>query len=320
MTVPEMTLIVPEAGGDAGVGVVRMAAALSGALAPGRVHAWDASAALPLDGILPASTRLTVGVVPLATAPDALAAALQRELAELTASSAAGESLVLAPTAEHMTGVLIALEAAGGLPTGLRGWLPSAAGYAISRDKVRLAEHLEAIGLEHVAVATAGWSPTRTFGKPRHGVGSRGCAVVHTAAEAAVLAAGGHVFQPLLDGPDYVVDVAAGRALTRLVRRQRGGADTQFVYVSEPLLEAIAEDIAASLDAPVANVQAKKVGSGWRVFDVGTRFSGAACAARLAGVNWLAGLLASRGEVAHDWFRPRFGTTVQRRFEEVALP
>jgi hypothetical protein len=316
-----MILIVPEAGGDAGVGCVRMAAGCSpgpsGAPAIERVHAWDASRELPLAGLLPPATLLTIGVVPLATAHEALAQALDTEL---TALAASGRPLVLAPTSEHMTGVLLALAAAGRLPRSLRSWLPSVDGYAASRDKVRLARHLEAVGLGHVAVETGGWSEARTFGKPRDGVGSRGCARVQTSAEAERLAATGHVFQPLLPGPDYVVDVAAGRALTRVVARQRGGADTQFVYVAEPALEAIARDIAASLGARVANVQAKKVGDGWRVFDVGTRFSGAACAARLAGVNWLAGLLSEgEGESSVAWFAPRYGTIVQRRFEEVTV-
>ena len=317
-----MILIVPEAGGDAGVGCLRMAGALSrDAMAAGtrhlaRVHAWDASGALPLAGLLPPETEATIGVVPLATEYEALVAALVTELGVLAAT---GQPLVLAPTAEHMTGALIALAAAGRLPP-LKKWLPSAAGYAASRDKLLLARHLEAAGLGHVAVETGSWSEARTFGKPRYGVGSRGCARVQTSAEAELLAAAGHVFQPPLPGPDYVVDVAAGRALTRLVHRQRGGADTQFVYVEEPALEAIAHDVAASLGAPVANVQAKKVGDGWRVFDVGTRFSGAACAARLAGVNWLEGLLCEgEGARAATWFAPRFGTMIQRRFEEVMV-
>ncbi len=316
-----MILVVPEAGGDAGVGCLRMAGALacgpSGAPRIGRVHAWDASGSLPLAGLLPPETALTIGVVPLATAHEALVEALATELAALAAT---GRPLVLAPTAEHMTGALIALAAARRLPSSLRTWLPSADGYAASRDKVLLARHLPAAGLGHVAIETGAWSEARTFGKPRDGVGSRGCARVQTSAEAALLAATGHVFQPLLGGPDYVVDVAAGRALTRVVMRQRGGADTQFVVVAEPALEALAQEVAASLGAPVANVQAKKVGDGWRVFDVGTRFSGAACAARLAGVNWLAGLLsADAGERAATWFAPRFGTSVQRRFEEVTV-
>jgi hypothetical protein len=308
-------LVIPEAGGDAGVGVLRMAEALTGDLRPGRVHTLDASGSPPVGGIF--TGPVTQHVLPLASAGEAFTRALGATIEALGREHAI---LLWAPTAEYMTGALIALRDAGALPPLTLTALPSAAGYAASRDKVALAEHLRRVGLGHAALETGAWTPERRFGKPRFGVGSRGCGVVHTQAEADAL--DGHVFQAVLDGPEYVVDVVHGRALTRLVHRQRGGADTHFTYVSEPALEQLARDVAASLGAPVANVQARRDGDGWRVFDVGTRLSGASCAARLIGVNWLEGLLSVTQRPIDDggqeWFKPRLGATVQRRFEEVA--
>ncbi len=307
-------LVIPEAGGDAGVGALRMAEALKGDLRPGRIHTLDASDFPPISDIF--GGPLTQHVLPLASAGDAFTRALTEKITALSREHAI---LLVAPTAEYMTGALIGMRDAGVLPPLTLTALPSAAGYAASRDKVALAEHLRRVGLGHAALDTGPWSPERRFGKPRFGVGSRGCGVVQTQTEADALP--GHVFQAVLERTEHVVDVIHGRALTRRVHRQRGGADTHFDYVSEPALEQLARDVAASLGAPVANVQARRDAEGWRVFDVGTRLSGASCAARLIGVNWLEGLLSVTqrpvDEGGQDWFKPRLGATVQRRFEEV---
>ena len=294
------TIIIPEAGGDAGIGALRMLQALPGDYS---VVLLDANEKSPARDMCPNFFRKVSRVEEsLERAEEGFIQALET----LNLMDA-----VILPTAEFLPEILFRV-----LPVlkerGITTLLPSKAGWEISRDKLRLSK------LPWTIPTSRTWGPEFNFAKPKKGVGSRGCQLVRTSEEADCLGEE-FVFTPYLPGNDWVVDVLHSKGnwhcLTREVFRQRGGADTDFAYREQARLESLAVSVAESLGSPIANVQFRlsEDGTPW-VIDVGTRLSGASCAARLAGVNWIGGILDLPG-----WWAPEYGKRVTRVWEEVLL-
>ena len=297
---PVRTLIIPEAGGDAGIGALRMLQALSGEY---KVVLLDANEKSPARDMCP---NFFHKVPRVEESLERAEEGFIRALGSLSLRDA-----IILPTAEFLPEILFRV-----LPVlkerGITTLLPSKAGWEISRDKLRLSK------LPWTIPTSLKWSPEFNFAKPKKGVGSRDCQLVRTSEEADCLGEE-FVFTPYLPGNDWVVDALYSKGkwhcLTREVFRQRGGADTDFTYREQPRIESLAVSVAESLGSPIANVQFRLSEEGSPlVIDVGTRLSGASCAARLAGVNWIGGILDLPG-----WWAPEYGKRITRVWEEVLL-
>lgn len=307
-----MRLIVPEAGSDLGIGTLRMLRSLSEKLDPeffdkNEVVLMDANQFCPFWDLVP------VSFVYLPRIDTEFEAAKKKFLDLLKEPKSL--SCVVLPTGEFFPQVLYSEEISKALSScGARTHIPAKRGWEISRDKSLL-------GLLPWAVPTSSeWGITRTFSKPALGVGSRNCREVLTPEEAKAQGSG-MVYTKFLPGNDWVVDALKTNGgwhfLTREVSRQRGGADVIFRYLREEELESITLRVAEQLEASVINVQFRKDSEGKPyVIDVGTRLSGASCAALHVGVNWIAGVLGVPG-----WWNPRIDSNPQivRRWEEMPV-
>lgn len=295
-----LKVLIPEAGGDLGVGARKMAMELR----------------VPVDLLLlEADVSKVQGLGhPFAEIPiiSTNKEEATQSLLDLLGDPALTGGKIL-PTGEFFPEILYGPRISEALKKyRVETFIPPKKGWEISRDKLLLGEFSWAVPTSEE------WSLDRPYGKPRDGVGARGCGLIKTREEANSLGEG-YIFTEYLPGNDWVVDLlrVGGEcyALTREVFRQRSGADTNFVYRSRPDLESTALRVAVDLGAPVVNVQFRESFSGKPcVIDVGTRLSGASCAARLVGVNWVGGLLGDP-----DWWSPRKdweGKRVVRFWEE----
>lgn len=306
-----MRIILPEAG-DLGIGTLRMLKSLSEKLDPeffegNEVVLLDANQHCPFKGIVPVSFVYLPRI-------DTDFEDAKKKFLDILKEPQSRYCVVL-PTGEFFPQVLYSEEISKALSScGARTHIPAKRGWEISRDKSLL-------GLLPWAVPTSSeWGVDRTFSKPALGVGSRNCKLVLTPEEAKAQGSG-MVYTKFLPGNDWVVDAlktnGGWHLLTREVFRQRGGADVSFRYVREEALEEITVQVAEKLGASVINVQFRKDPEGKPyVIDVGTRLSGASCAALHVGVNWIAGVLGVPG-----WWEPRIGHNPQivRRWEEIPV-
>ena len=307
-----MRLLIPEAGSDLGVGTLRMLRSLGNKLDP---QFFDRNEVVLMDAIqtCPFWDLVPVSFVHLPRIDTEFEAA-KRKFLDLLCEPESFSCTIL-PTGEFFPEVLYAEEVSKLLPEyGARTHIPTKQGWEISRDKSLL-------GLLPWTVPTsAEWGLNRTFTTPALGVGSRNCSEILCAEEAKAQGPG-MVYTKLLPGNDWVVDAlkfdGVWHLLTREVSRQRGGADVSFRYFRSEELENITTRVAEKLEASVLNVQFRKDTDGTPyVIDVGTRLSGASCAALHVGVNWIAGVLGIPG-----WWDPHIESNPQivRRWEEVPV-
>jgi carbamoyl-phosphate synthase large subunit len=116
-------------------------------------------------------------------------------------------------------------------------------------DKLRFYEE----NPNYVAETTTGYTGTNlpVFAKPRYGVGSRGIEEVYYPSRLKELFSrdDDFVFQPILEGEQYTVDVLCSldgqplQAVVRKVHRLKGGADVVAEIVRIPKMEKIAKDM-----------------------------------------------------------------------------
>ena len=195
---------------------------------------------------------------------------------ERFARSIDGKVVVL-PTCEATTPAYALLEK----KMVVSGWFSEKA-YEVSRDKTLLSRYAWALSLSKSQTGPL-------FRKPRCGSGARGC--VRVTGRADVFPEPSAYFDVLRE-PYCVVDVVGEQAWSRRVLRQKGGADIDMVFESNPELEEIALTVANDLGAYVMNVQFMFDDNGRpQVIDLAPRFSGASARLMLAGVNPLAALL-----------------------------
>jgi hypothetical protein len=307
-----MRLIIPEAGSDLGIGTLRMLKSLSEKLdhnffEQNEIVLMDAIQTCPFWDLVPVSFVALPRI-------DTEFEAAKKKFLDLLCEPESFSCTVL-PTGEFFPQVLYDGEVSKFLHRfGAKTHIPAKQGWEISRDKSLL-------GLLPWAVPTSSeWGVSQTFSKPALGVGSRNCREILTGEEAKAQGPG-MVYTKLLPGNDWVVDAIktdeGWHLLTREVSRQRGGADVIFRYLRSEELEKITIQVADRLEASVINVQFRKDADGKPyVIDVGTRLSGASCAALHVGVNWIAGVLGVSG-----WWDPHIESNPQivRRWEEIPV-
>lgn len=282
--------LIPEAGGDAGVGALRCLMGLDNIdIVCMDALSWHAGMQL-----CPQACNVVVPNVSCDNAFDVF----EQQTADI-------ENGVILPTGEFFPSLLFDRECR--FDTSM---IPSREAWILSRDKWLLSQ-----SFFFAAKTAREWSADRPFVKPRCGVGSRGCRMVMTQAEAAHIVGIEQedvVFVEYIPGNDYVVDVVDDYAWTRVVHRQRGGADVCVDFVDGMYeIEEWSRQMAKILNVPVINAQYRKRADGsFALIDLGTRLSGASCMARLLGCN---PILLMFGMC--DFKRP-LGRVV-RRFEEV---
>jgi len=263
-----MDIIVPEAQGDAGIGFLQSIARKDFAknlriICLG-LDSWELPSYLFRN-----SFQSVIGIsLPPVTATNEreIVATLQTKLINLNLSEG-----YLAPTSECLTGVLTNVVIRSLFQTkgiSMR-WFPTREAWSISRDKLQLFHKVPYVP------ETLGSYVYPSFGKPRCGSGSKGCQLVTSSEQAGRL--DDYVFQRFIEGDYFVVDLIGHHAITRKVKTQKGGSDTEFFFCRDFDLEGLALEVRDALPGspPVLNVQFIFDGEKYHVIDIGTRLSGA---------------------------------------------
>ena len=203
------TYIIPEAGGDAGVGALRM---LADCEPDAHVVLVDARFPNPSNGLWPEDRTTHIQVPIVEGNPTGAKAAFFEQFDPLGI-----DDFELLPTGEFFPEVVFMID-----DERYCHFMPSEDGWKLSRDKKSLSREISCF-----ANAKDAWTNRTPLIKPRYGCGSRGVFIIHTEEEAMAIRMSPleSIFTEYILGDDYLVDVVNGNAWTRRITRQRGGGE-----------------------------------------------------------------------------------------------
>jgi len=198
-------------------------------------------------------------------------------------------------------------------------------------DKLAFTAHTAEISPRTYRSALVGVkSKGAVFGKPRYGVGSRGIWVIEDADLAMAfdtVYGDEYIFQEVLEGNQYTTDVLCSmdgqplQAVTREVYRLKGGADVSCKVVKSTKMERMAMDLCERYEVIGAACFEFMFGEDGqpKLIDAQPRLSGAHRVTALAGLNIPLEIvnMAKGNEFEHKHIT--YGLKVNRTFQEVIV-